>query len=118
MPCARPGVACAFAIIEKHAFLETTCGTTSVEAAQASAAANIVMDCWEYGKLDVIPSYAIMKGQSCLGIAREQATVFFAWAIGNKAEGIPYRHCHRDEDHIRCPAWCLPVSRMQTFMKA
>ena len=43
-----------------------------------------------------------MKGQSCLGIARDQANIFFVWMIGDKAEGIPYRHCHKDEDYIRC----------------
>ena len=53
-------------------------------------AANIVMDWWEDGKLDNIPSYAIVKSQSCLGIARDQANVFFAWMIGDMAEGVPY----------------------------
>ena len=29
----------------------------------------------------------------------------FAWMIDGKAEGLPYRHCHREEDHIKCSVW-------------
>ena len=52
-------------------------------------ATNIVVDWWDDGKLDAIPFYAIMKSQSCLGIARDQANIFFAWTIGTEAEGVP-----------------------------
>ena len=40
----------------------------------------------------------------------------FAWMVGEKPEGIPYRRCHREEDCIKRPAGCLLVSRLPTFM--
>ena len=65
---------------------------------------HLIMDSWADGKLNVIPENAIMKGNTCLGIARDQPNIF-AWMIEGKAEGIPYRHCHREQDHVNFPAW-------------
>ena len=66
------------------------CLNPQYDSTAQSPAANMVMDWWDDGKLDVSPSCAIMKDNSCLGTAPDQANIFFAWMIGEKAEGIPY----------------------------
>ena len=60
------------------------------------------MDWCEEGKLGTLPPHAITKGSSCLGIARDQASLFFDW---KQTEGIPYRSCQREEDDIKRPTW-------------
>ena len=50
-------------------------------------------------------SFPPMQSRKVSHALRDQAHIFFAWMVRDKAEGVPCRHCHRDEGHIRFPAW-------------